>query len=529
MSHDPGGRAPVTDRLWWRGGVLYQIYPRSFADSNGDGIGDLDGIVSRLDYLEWLGADAIWLNATMPSPNADWGYDVADYRDVHPDFGTLADLDRLVDEAGRRGVRVVLDLVPNHTSDEHPWFQESRSSRSSRRRDWYVWRDPKPDGSPPNNWRSVFGGPAWTLDERTGQCYLHNFLPQQPDLNWWSDEVRAEFDDVLRFWFERGIAGFRIDVAHGIVKDRELRDNPPASAADPPEVRERGQRFVYNLNRPEVHEVLRRWRPIADEQRPQRALIGETWVLELARLVEFYGSGEDELHLAFNFPFLLAPFEADALRAVVEETEAALPELAWPAWTLSNHDVVRFPTRWCGGDERKARCALLVLLCLRGTPVLYYGDELGLPQVEVPPPMRQDVFGRDGARTPMQWSERPGGGFSEPRATPWLPLGDTRWNVAAERGDPGSVLALCRDLIQLRRRERDLVDAGYARIETPPGAWAWRRGARVAVAVNLSDDEAQVEGVEGRVALATDRARDGERLDGSLRLAAWQGAVVTAE
>ncbi|MDQ3875921.1 MAG: alpha-amylase family glycosyl hydrolase, partial [Actinomycetota bacterium] len=295
----------------------------------------------------------------------------------------------------------------------------------------------------------------------------------------------------------------------------------------PPEVRERGQRFVYNLNRPEVHEVLRRWRPIADGYEPQRALIGETWVLEFARLAEFYGSGEDELHLAFNFPFLFAAFEAEALRNVVEETEAALPELAWPAWTLSNHDIARFPTRWCGGNERKARCALLILLALRGTPILYYGDELGLPSVEVPEPHRRDIAGRDGSRTPMHWSAGPGGGFSDDGATPWLPLGDSaRRNVADQRVDPGSVLSLVRDLIRLRRQEPALVEAGYARIEAPPGAWAWWRGERIAAAVNLSDDEVSVEPIQGEIVIGTDRRRDGERQEGRLRLGPWEGAVV---
>jgi alpha-glucosidase len=517
-------------RPWWRGGVLYQIYPRSFADSNGDGIGDLPGVLSRLEYLEWLGIDAIWLSATNPSPNDDWGYDVADYCDVHPDFGTLADLDRLVAEAGRRGIHLVLDLVPNHTSDRHPWFEESRSSRSAPRRNWYVWRDPKPDGSPPNNWISVFGGPAWTLDERTGQYYLHNFLRTQPDLNWWNEEVRAAFDGILGFWFARGVAGVRIDVAQGLVKDRDLRDNPAATADDPPSVQEHGQRPVYNLNRPDVHEVFRRWRPLADAYEPGRALIGETWVFDVGRLAEFYGVGDDELHLAFNFPFLFASLAADPLRRVVEETEAALPELAWPAWAGSNHDVVRFPSRWCDGDERRIRCALLVLLALRGTPVLYYGDELGLEQVEVPQSAQRDVAGRDGARTPMPWAEGPGGGFTERDVEPWLPLGDSRrGNVAAQRSDPGSVLSLCRDLIRLRRSEPALMEAPYEPLSSSGEAWAWRRGDRVDVAVNLSSAPATIDDLEGRIAVSTDRTRDGEHVHGVLPLNEWEGAVIVRD
>ncbi len=312
---------------WWRDGVLYQIYPRSFADSDGDGVGDLRGLIDRLDHLEWLGVDGIWLNPTMPSPNADWGYDVADYRAVHPDLGTLADLEKMIAEAGKRGIRVLLDLVPNHTSDRHEWFRDALTGRDAAHRDYYVWADPKPDGSLPNNWQSTFGGPAWTLDEHSGQYYLHNFLAAQPDLNWWSEEVREEFDDILRFWFDRGVAGFRIDVCHAIVKDRELRDDPPAGPDDHPKIQEWGWRHVYSMNRPEVHDVLRRWRAVAD---PDRLGVGETYVLELAQLLPFYGAGEDELHMAFNFLFVHSSLDAAQLRAVVEGVEAGLPEASWP-------------------------------------------------------------------------------------------------------------------------------------------------------------------------------------------------------
>jgi alpha-glucosidase len=486
---------------WWRGGVLYQVYPRSFADSDGDGIGDLPGIVSRLAYLEWLGVDGIWLNPTMPSPNADWGYDVADYRDVHADLGTLQDLDRLIDEAGRRGIRVLLDLVPGHTSDQHAWFLESRSSRDALRRSWYVWADPRADGSPPNDWESIFGGPAWTLDERTGQYYLHNFLPQQPDLDWRTAAVREAFDEVLGFWFDRGIGGFRIDVAHQIVKDLDVR-----------------------VNVEETHDVLRRWRRLADAREPRRILLGETYVLSVEDMAAFYGTGEDELDLAFNFPFLLAPFEAGALRELVETTERLVPPAAWPVWALSNHDHVRFPTRWCEGDARRVRCGLLVVLALRGTPVLYYGDELGMEETAIPPDRVRDGAGRDGARTPMQWSAEPGAGFTGRSATPWLPFGDhERRNVAAQRDDPSSILSLCRDLIALRR---GFVDAPYESLAAPAGVWAWRRGERVAAAVNLSDDDAAVSGLHGSVRIGTDRTRDGERVDGRLELRPWEGAVV---
>ncbi len=348
---------------------MYQIYPRSYADANGDGVGDLPGLIGKLDYLAWLGVDGIWLNPTMPSPNVDWGYDVSDYCDVHPELGTLDDLDRLVAEAGARGIRVLLDLVPNHTSDRHPWFRE--------RPDFYVWAD-----EIPNNWRSVFGGPASTLDPQRRRYYLHIFARGQPDLDWWNESVRGVFDEILRFWFDRGVAGFRIDVAHGIVKDRELRDDPPDGQGR--------LEAVHSMNRPEVHDVYRRWRRIADAYDPARVLIGETYVLDPVAMASYYGRGSDELSLAFNFSFVHAPLAADALCGVVEATEGALPPGAWPVWTGSNHDVGRLASRWCGGDERKVRCALLALLTLRGSPVLYYGDELGLSDVPVPESRRRD-------------------------------------------------------------------------------------------------------------------------------------------
>ena len=524
------------DPPWWRDGVLYQIYPRSWADSNGDGVGDLQGIISRLDYLEWLGIDGIWLNPITVSPDADWGYDVADYTGVQPVLGDLEDVEALVAEAASRGMRILFDIVPNHSSDRHPWFLDSRSSRSSRHRDWYVWADPKPGGAPPNNWLSVFGGPAWTYDERTEQYYLHNFLPAQPDLNWWNEEVREAFDDILRFWFARGIAGFRIDVAHAIVKDRELRDNLPLGDDDPPEVRRFGQRRVYSMNRPEVHDVLRRWRSLCDGFDPPRILIGETYVLDLAEMAAYYGSGDDELHMAFNFPFVHAALRARELREVVEATEAVIPPAGWPVWTLSNHDVVRVPTRWCGDDAAKVRCALVALLTLRGTPLLYYGDELGMPETDVPQEYLRDPVGkrgwpeergRDGARTPMQWAAEPGAGFTAPEAPPWLPFGDyAACNVAGQRNDPASVLNLCRDLIALRRSSPDLRRGAYASLSAPEGVWAWRRGRDVVVALNLSDEEARIDGVRGAVQVATDRARDGERVEDRLELHPWEGVVV---
>jgi alpha-glucosidase len=499
-------------RVWWREGVLYQVYPRSFADSNGDGVGDLPGATSKLDYLEWLGVDGLWLTPIHPSPNEDWGYDVSDYLGVHPDLGTLADVDRLVAEAQERGIRVLLDLVPNHTSDRHPWFSDPA------KRDWYVWADR------PNNWVSTFGGSAWTRDERSGRYYLHNFLPEQPDLNWWNDDVREAFDEVLRFWFDRGIAGFRIDVAHALVKDRLLRDNPVVGANPDPREERR-----YNMNQPEVHDVYRRWRAIAREYQPERLLLGETWVSDLDELGRYYGR-DDELQLAMNFPFVLADFDAGELREIVERSQRAYPDDAWPVWCGSNHDVVRFTTRWCGGDEQKIRCALLVLLTLRGTPILYYGDELGLEQAEVPLDAALDPVavrlsperGRDGARTPMPWTAA-GGEWRDP----WLPLGDKVRNVEDQRDDPASTLSLCRDVLSLRRAEPMLRTGSYAPLDAPAGVWAWRRGDSAVVAVNLSDRPTALRGVEGTIRIDTERGREGERVSGRLELRPWQGVVLT--
>ena len=399
-----------------------------------------------------------------------------------------------------------------------------------------MWADPKPDGSPPNNWQSSFGGPAWTLDEASGQFYLQMFLPTQPDLNWWNEEVREAFDDILRFWFERGIAGFRIDVTHGIVNDRELRDDPVATPDDHPLVQARGHQQKYSFNRPEVHDVLRRWRTVADAAEPPSILVGETYVLNLEQLIPFYGEGEDELNLAFNFLFVHAALEAEPMRTIVEGIEAQLPAASWPVYTGSNHDAGRLATRWAAGDPERARLALMMLLTLRGTPFLYYGDEIGLPDVPLDPAKALDPVphrtgdssrNRDTCRTPMHWSAEPGAGFTEAGVEPWLPFGDTEaHNVAAQRDDAGSTLHFTRDLIALRRAAADLTGGSYASLPAPDGVWAYRRGDGHVVVLNLSDAEAGVEGVEGTIALATDRSRDGEAVSGTLVLAPSQGVIV---
>jgi alpha-glucosidase len=524
----------VGDDPWWKAGVLYQIYPRSFADSDGDGVGDLPGIIEHLDHLAWLGVDGIWLSPVTVSPNADWGYDVSDFCAIAPEFGTLDDFDRLIAEAGRRGIRVLMDIVPNHTSDQHPWFLDSRSSRTAAHRDWYVWADGRAAGEAPNNWVSSFGGPGWSLGQETGQYYLHNHLEAQPDLNWWNEEVRDTFDGIFRFWSDRGVAGFRIDVCNIIIKDAELRDNPPATEDDDFETQMFGQRSVYNANRPEVHDVLKRWRRLADTYDEPRLLIGETPV-PVDKLVEFYGDGHDELGLAFNFNFISAPFDAAAMRAIVEGTEAALPPGAWPAWTGSNHDMFRFPTRWAADDPDKVRLALLMLLSLRGTPVLYQGDEIGmanatLAQGDLRDPLGVRFYpyyeGRDAGRTPMHWRAGPGGGFTS-SAVPWLPLGDVdATNVAVQRDDPDSLLTLCRDVIAFRRRHRDFCLGDYAPLPAPVDVWAWARGERYAVALNMSAGEVTLPGLAGTVELCTDRRRERAVIEGPLGLAPHQGVIL---
>jgi alpha-glucosidase len=522
---------------WWHGGVFYQIYPRSFADSNADGVGDLPGIISRLDYLADLGIDAIWLSPVTVSPNRDYGYDVSDYCGIDPSFGTLDDLDTLVRQAETRGIRILMDLVPNHTSNQHPWFIDAVSAPDAVHRDWYVWADPAPDGGPPNNWVSIFGGSAWELDGPSGQYFLHNFEMQQPDLNWWNDDVRGAFDDIVRFWWDRGVSGFRIDVCNMMIKDAELRDNPPATADDPLDQQLMGVKAVYNSDRPEAHDILQHWRTIANGYEPERLLIGETNVENLAAMAQFYGDGENELHGGFNFVFVNAPLEAAALRTIVEDTEAALPAGAWPIWTGSNHDVTRLATRWAGGDLAKVRVALLMVLTLRGTPFLYQGDEIGLTDGPIEQSDLLDAVGirywpyykgRDPERTPMPWANEPGGGFTAPGVRTWLPMGDpAACNVADQERDLDSVLAFTRRAIAARRASEDLAVGSYRSLPSPEGTWAFARGEGTVVALNMSDGEQELSGLSGSIAVATDRALEGVNVDGSLALAPWTGVVIT--
>jgi alpha-glucosidase len=535
---------------WWRHGVIYQVYPRSFADSGGDGVGDLQGIRSRLDHLSDLGVAAIWLSPFYPSPMVDFGYDVADYTDVDPLFGTLDDFDQLVAAAHARGIRVVVDLVPNHTSDRHPWFLESRSSRDSPKRDWYVWADSRPDGSPPNNWISSFprAGRAWTFDQRTGQWYLHSFTPEQPDLNWWNPEVREAMDQVMRFWLDRGVDGFRVDVAHKMARDPELLDNPLVElgddAGDDTSAVARAVRLakLKSVERrdedwPEVHDILRRFRRTLDAY-DDRMAVGEVYLLDLKKLARYYGSGQDEFHLAHNFVFLTQPWKAAAFRSVVDEFTGLLPPDAWPAWMLGDHDVSRIASRYDeGGNGRaRARVAAMLLLTLRGTPFVYAGDEIGMTDGEVPADRVVDVDGRDPERTPMQWDASPGAGFTS--GDPWLPVGRgaATVNVAAQWDDPASILALYRRLIRSRTGSAALRGGDYRSLpDAPDGCFAYLRAAgeeRLLVALNFTGQPLEYRtglGAErGRLELATDPERAAGEEVGlrPLRLGPDEGVVV---
>lgn len=469
---------------WWKRAIIYHIYPRSFMDASGDGIGDLQGIRQRLDYLQWLGVDAIWISPVYPSPMADFGYDVTDHCDIDPMFGSVADMDALIAEAHRHSIKVILDFVPNHTSNEHPWFLESKSSRDNPKRDWYYWKDPKPDGSPPNNWLSRFDGKsAWKWDESTGQYYLHTFLEEQPDLNWRNPEVKEAMLDILRFWFRRGVDGFRVDVSYRVMKDAGFADNPVNPDWKPgmdPSFRVTEQN---TKNTADIH-LFNRWiRETADEFE-DKVTIGEM-NLSLPQLARHYGSPErPEFHLPFNFRLIFSAWEARNVGALITEFEATVPEHGWPNWVLSNHDQPRFATR---AGREQARNGYLFLLTVRGTPTIYYGDELGMKSVPVPQDKVQDPWellspglglGRDPVRTPMRWDAGPNAGFCPAGTEPWLPVGDDAVALNAEisKQDPGSMLSMVKALIRLRREHEVLVSGSCTVLSSTGDVLQYRRG-----------------------------------------------------
>ncbi len=524
---------------WWQTGIIYQIYPRSFMDSNGDGIGDLRGIMSRLDYLQWLGVDAVWLSPVYPSPMADFGYDISDYTDIHPLFGSLADFDALLAETHRRGMKFILDFVPNHTSDQHPWFKEARASRDNSKRDWYIWRDPAPGGGPPNNWLSNFGGSAWEFDPITRQYFYHAFLAEQPDLNWRNPEVRAAMHDVLRFWLDRGVDGFRVDVIWHIVKDSEFRDNPRNPSYKPGQNPLHEYLATYTADRPEVHKIIAEMRQVLDDYR-ERMMVGEVY-LPVERLVTYYGEAGNGVHMPFNFQLVTLPWNARAIAAAIQNYEASLPSYGWPNWVLGNHDNPRIASR-TGRDQ--TRVAAMLLLTLRGTPTLYYGDEIGMHDVSVPPQLVQDPFelnvpgiglGRDPERTPMQWDQSMNAGFSE--TTPWLPIAPdyTYINVTSQRADARSLLSLYHKLIKLRRAQPALHLGSYQHIETQDHMLAYLRqheDKSFIVALNFGP-EAQIfqptkryNSAGGRVVLSTQLDRENEQVSDSISLRPHEGIII---
>jgi alpha-glucosidase len=487
---------------WWRHAVFYEIYPRSFADSNNDGLGDLKGITSKLDYLHQLGVDAIWITPCYPSPQFDFGYDVADYENIDPMYGTLGDFDELTREAHRRGIRVIMDFVVNHSSSAHPWFVESKSSRTSAKRDWYIWRDGKAAGQPPNNWESDFGGSAWTFDATTSQYYYHYFEAEQPDLNWRNPAVERAMFDVTRFWHRHGVDGFRLDAVDTLFEDPGLKDNPTL-----PGKNEFGDPQMKNVNNdklPEVHEELRRLRQVTDEN--GQVLIGETWTDSIDELKAYYGAHNDEIQMPMDFMFATVnKLSAPEFRRQIGLAESA----GWPVFVFSNHDIPRAYTRYGDGlhNEQIAKLMASMMLTLRGTPILYYGEELGMETH--PPERKEDVKdplgisgwplqkGRDGERRPMQWNSETNAGFTHDQ--PWLPIDVDfkQHNVATESNDPQSLLNFYRALLALRHANPALLDGEYLPLaEHDANVLAYLRQTKaetIAVVLNFSAEAQKLE------------------------------------
>ncbi len=527
----------MNEFLWWQSGVVYQVYPRSFQDSNGDGVGDLRGIIERLDYLKWLGVDAVWLSPIYPSPMADFGYDIADYTRIDPLFGNMDDFDRLLLLAHERDLRLIIDLVPNHTSDQHPWFIESRSSRDSPKRDWYLWRDPSEEGKEPNNWLSVFGGPGWEFDAKTGQYYYHAFLKEQPDLNWRHPDVQREMLKVMRYWLDKGVDGFRVDVIWHMIKDADFRDNPPN-----PHYQEGMSPYAqlipaYSTDQPEVHDVIEKMRTLVD-QYDDRLLIGEIY-LPINELVRYYGTELSGVHLPFNFQLIVLPWDAPQIYDAINEYEASVPEGAWPNWVLGNHDKSRIASRV---GRAQARVAAMLLLTLRGTPTMYYGDELGMTDVPIPVDKIQDPpeknvpgrgLGRDPERTPMQWNSEENAGFSA--VEPWLPVSSDfhEYNVEREKLSEDSFLNLYRQLLDLRRQEAAFSVGRFTPVYGDSKVIAYGRDYEedsFLVILNLSHEVTDFHhphSAEGTVVLDTSGARRrGFDFNGRVTLEADQGLIV---
>jgi alpha-glucosidase len=527
----------VSERRWWQQGAIYQLLVPSFLDTDGDGLGDLAGITARLDYLEWLGVNAVWLSPCYPSPLEEVGYDVSDYRDVAPRFGTLAEFDRLLDEAHQRDLRVILDWVGNHTSAEHPWFRESRSSRTNPRRNWYLWHDARADGSPPNNWVSVFGGSAWQWDAQTSQYYLHTFLDSQPDVNWREPAVRAAMFAALEFWLDRGVDGFRFDAAPLFFKDPAWRDNPVNPDFRPGDLPDSSLTPAYTRHQPGIHELFAELRAVVDRYPRERVLLGELNV-PIEELVSFYGDRVPELHLPLNLTLTWSKWQADVAGRTIAEYQSRVSGRGWPTTTLDTHDQPRIAAR---AGAQQARLAAFLLLTQRGTPTIYYGDEIGMRGVPIPPEHAVDPQGRrtgrnrDPTRTPMQWSNEPHAGFST--AKPWLPVGADSGtaNVASQSRDAGSLLTLHRRLLELRAAEPVLCEGVHEPIASGPTVVAYRRRnavRRLLVVLNFASKATTYTlGADGpgRVLLSSGLDREGEHVRGHLALRGDEGLLIALD
>jgi alpha-glucosidase len=543
FTRNPNCKAMHNDNkhLWWKTAIIYQVYPRSFKDSNNDGVGDLKGITEKLDYLKWLGVDTIWISPIYPSPMKDFGYDISDYESIHPLFGNMEDFMNLVREIHDQDMKLILDLVPNHTSDEHPWFMESKSSRDNPKRDWYIWTDPKPNGDPPNNWLAAFGGKAWEWNEATGQYYMHSFLKEQPDLNWRNPEVERAVFDAMRFWLDKGVDGFRIDVMWHMIKDLRLRDNPPNPAYKAHMATYEELLPVYSTDQPEVHDVVKKMRNVLDEYEG-RMMIGEIY-LPIHKLVGYYGQDNNGAHLPFNFSLLFIAWQSQEIAAAIDQYEGAIPEGGWPNWVLGNHDQSRIVSRV---GLQQARIAAMLLLTLRGTPTIYYGDEIGMTDVPIPAEEVQDPMGknmpeknlsRDPARTPMQWNSSPFGGFSEVK--PWLRLDKTfaRNNIERQTKDENSMLTLYRKLISLRKKETALYLGDYVPVGSDHQYIAYKRcypeARSFLIILNLTHKPCyfNISGFnfKGTIRVATVPELEGMQIEDRIDLSGDEGIIVELE
>ncbi len=526
----------LKDYLWWQKEIVYQVYPRSFKDTNGDGVGDLQGIREKLDHIKDLGINVVWISPIYPSPMADFGYDVSDYTGIHPMFGTMQDFDELLSAIHEKEMKLILDYVPNHSSNEHQWFKESKRSKEDPKRDWYIWKDPAPDGGPPNNWLSVFGGSAWEYDENTNQYYYHAFLKEQPDLNWRNPEVKEAMFNVMRFWLDKGVDGFRVDVMWHMVKDAQFRDNPPN-----PDYKESMSPYdkhlqAFSTDQPEVLDIVKEMRKVTDEY-DERLIIGEIY-LPVEQLVMYYGENNNGAHLPFNFQLVLVSWKAEEIKAVIDKYEGALPKGAWPNWVLGNHDQSRIATRV--GIEQ-ARIAAILLLTLRGTPTIYYGDEIGMQDVHIPPDMVKDPqeknipgkgLGRDPERTPMQWNSNEYAGFSNNET--WLPLMEKykEINVEQEKDKEDSFLTFYKKIIDLRQKEAALQIGKYEPVSSGKNLLAYKRIYREKeffVILNLGNSIENFspgdEKFQAKILISTNLNREGGIVDSDIKLSANEGFI----